>query len=198
MIPNPPHRTKGGAPQLGANTPGESGPFGPCGSQDDPEPSPACDTEPSPAMPYRKAPCAECPWRTDVAPGRFPATRFEELRSTSVQPEGTEAVLAALIHGQDKFGCHKGAPRTGEDLACAGWLAVAGWENFSVRRALLEERLPPQALELGPNWTPLYESYDAMAHANRVSASRRRRPHRRADHQVLPGAGGLLAARAVG
>ncbi|WP_408909891.1 DUF6283 family protein [Streptomyces luteolus] len=63
-------------------------------------------------MPYRKAPCAECPWRTDVTPGRFPDSRFEELRSPSAQP-------------------------TGEDLACAGWLAGTRWENFSAPRAPL-------------------------------------------------------------
>lgn len=101
-------------------------------------------------------------------PGRFPAQRFKELRATSVQPDPTDddAYQAAALGQQPKFGCHKGAPGSGEDLACAGWLAVAGHQNLSVRLAVITGSLPASALTPGPNWPPLHDSYDAMAAAH--------------------------------
>ncbi|MBT2401962.1 hypothetical protein [Streptomyces sp. ISL-100] len=57
------HRTKGGGPQLGANTPGTYGPFGPYGGRDEPaateESRPADDpgtTEPTPAGAFGENP----------------------------------------------------------------------------------------------------------------------------------------------
>ncbi|MFF3256992.1 DUF6283 family protein [Actinacidiphila glaucinigra] len=119
-------------------------------------------------MPHRTFPCNECPWRLDVPPGQFPPERFEQLRATSVQPDprtDPDAYQAAAIGQQDKFGCHKGAPGSGEDLACAGWLAVAGTQNLSVRIAVITGGLPADVLTPGADWPPLYGSYDAMAAA---------------------------------
>lgn len=106
-------------------------------------------------FPRRAYPCSECPWRADAEPGRFPPERYEALRETSNQ-----------TFGAPMFGCHKGEPGTNADLACAGWLAVAGYENLAVRMALLSGRLPREALEPGENWPELYESYESMAEAN--------------------------------
>src|SRR5690606_33837399 len=44
----------------------------------------------------RKAPCAECPFRTDVPPGKFPAEAFRESAHTSY-----DAAMAM-------FACHMG------------------------------------------------------------------------------------------
>lgn len=123
----------------------------------------------SEGMPHRKAPCNECPWRKDVPINRFSLERFQQLRATSTQPDvrDTAAMVQAAAGEQEKFGCHKGDPGTGEDLACAGWLAVVGWENISIRVAVVYGQLPGSALRSGPNWPELYESYDAMVEAQR-------------------------------
>mgnify|MGYP000532835257 CR=1 FL=1 len=111
-------------------------------------------------FPCRSFPCAECPWRADVEPGQFPAGRYDILRRTSVGENG-----AAVFPGTPMFGCHKGEPGSGADLACAGWLAVAGRDHIDVRVAVLRGYLPGKALAPGDGWPPLYESYDAMAAA---------------------------------
>ena len=82
-------------------------------------------------FPRRRFPCGECPWRRDTEPGQFPACRYDALAATSDQ-SGLTAPM---------FGCHKGEPGTNADLACAGWLAVAGTEHLAVRMAV-ELQLP--------------------------------------------------------
>jgi hypothetical protein len=107
-------------------------------------------------MPRRRFPCGECPWKIDAEPGRFPSSRYDDLRATSDQ-SGLDAPL---------FGCHKGDPGTNADLACAGWLAVDGDQHLGVRLAILSGRLPASALVPGEAWPALYSSYDEMAAAN--------------------------------
>jgi len=107
-------------------------------------------------FPRRRFPCSECPWRRTADPGRFPASRYEEMRCTSDQ-SGLHAPM---------FGCHKGEPGTDADLACAGWLAVAGADHLAVRMAVLAGRLEPADLAPGEGWPELYGSYDEMAAAN--------------------------------
>jgi hypothetical protein len=106
-------------------------------------------------FPRRRFPCGECPWRRDTEPGQFPACRYDALRATSDQP-GLQAPM---------FGCHKGEPGTSADLACAGWLAVAGAEHLAVRMAVITGRLEPEDLQPGENWPELFGSYAEMAEA---------------------------------
>lgn len=115
----------------------------------------------------RKAPCNECPWRKDVPVGRFSLTRFEEMRATSTQPDvhDPEAMVRAATGGHELFACHKGDPATGEDLACAGWLATEGHRNLAIRFDVAVGRLPGEALSPDERWPELYESYDAMVDA---------------------------------
>ncbi|WP_433235347.1 DUF6283 family protein [Streptosporangium sp. CA-135522] len=113
-------------------------------------------------MPRRKFPCGECPWQVSAELGKFPAERYEELRATC-QPN---AAGVPPLPGTPMFGCHVGDPKTGEDLACAGWLAVEGFEHIGVRLALADGRIPASALQPGHNWPELYPSYEAMAEAN--------------------------------
>lgn len=113
-------------------------------------------------MPHRKYPCSECPWQVKAEPGKFPASRYEQLRSTC-RPD---AAGIPPLPGSPMFGCHVGDPGTGEDLACAGWLVVEGHRHMGVRVAVMDGRLPTEALDRGDNWPELYESYEAMAEAN--------------------------------
>jgi Family of unknown function (DUF6283) len=106
-------------------------------------------------FPRRRYPCAECPFRRDVRPGQFTAARYEALRATSDQ-SGLHAPM---------FGCHKGEPGTGADLACAGWLAVCGFDHLGVRLDVITGRLGQDALRPGDGWPELFGSYDEMAAA---------------------------------
>ncbi|HLJ99534.1 MAG TPA: DUF6283 family protein [Streptosporangiaceae bacterium] len=106
-------------------------------------------------LPHRRFPCAECPFRRDTAPGQFPACRYDALQATAGKP-GAEAPMDAPL-----FACHKSAE--GREQACAGWLAVSGYEHLGVRLAIAMGRLPAAVLSPGPDWPALYSSYDEMA-----------------------------------
>lgn len=106
-------------------------------------------------LPRAKRPCGECPFRRDVAPGKFPACRYDALRETAGQP-GQEAPLGAPL-----FACH--LSQDGKERACAGWLAVAGYEHIGVRFAIITGRLDPAALAPDDGWPALWDSYAEMA-----------------------------------
>ena len=109
------------------------------------------------ALPHRRYPCAECPRRRDAEPGQFPACRYDELRATAGKP-GAEASPGAPM-----FACHKTAE--GREQACAGWLAVTGYEHFGIRLAVLRGELPGSVLSPGEGWPDLYDDYDEMTAA---------------------------------
>jgi hypothetical protein len=108
-------------------------------------------------FPHRRYPCSACPFRRDTGPGQFPACRYEALRDTAGTP-GAEAPLGAPL-----FACHK-SPE-GREEACAGWLAVAGYEHIGIRLAVIRGDLPAAALAPGDSWPELFESYAEMAEA---------------------------------
>jgi hypothetical protein len=109
-------------------------------------------------MRYQSAPCADCPWRRDSPAGEFTPQRYEALRATAGRP-GAEAGLSAPI-----FACHKSTE--GRDRACAGWLAVVGYDHLGVRLAVVTGRLPAEALQAGEDWPGLFASYDELAERN--------------------------------
>ena len=106
-------------------------------------------------LPRMNRPCAECPWRRDTDPGQFESCRYDALRETSGMP-GREAHMRAPM-----FACHK-SPE-GAERACAGWLAVAGYEHLGVRILLITGRLDASALTPGDDWPELFSSYEEMA-----------------------------------
>lgn len=69
----------------------------------------------------QRRPCAECPWRRDVAPGQFSPERFIALANTTYDMSMVQ------------FACHK-APGGGE-FACAGFLERGAVHNLAVRLA---------------------------------------------------------------
>jgi len=99
---------------------------------------------------YQTKPCAECPWRTDVAPGQFPAERFRDLAAT------------AHDMAQVQFACHK-SPE-GSEFGCAGFALRGAAHNLGARLAARAGRL--EAIE---SPYPLHDSYRAMAVANGVA-----------------------------
>lgn len=103
-------------------------------------------------------PCDECPWRRDQPAGRFPPERYEQLAATSRTAAGHPELYDPL------FACHKS--REGRDLACAGWLAVAGVDHVRVRLAAACGHLDPAAMAPGAGWPPLYDTFQEMAAFN--------------------------------
>ena len=108
-------------------------------------------------LPHRRYPCRECPFRRDTEPGQFPACRYQALQDTAGRP-GHEAPLGAPL-----FACHKSPD--GREEACAGWLAVAGYDHLGVRLAVAMGRLPGAALMPGEDWPELFGSYVETAAA---------------------------------
>jgi hypothetical protein len=109
------------------------------------------------SLPRRRYPCRECPFRRDTEPGQFPACRYEALQDTAGRP-GAEAPIGAPM-----FACHK-SPE-GREEACAGWLAVCGYEHLGVRLAVVTGMLGPERLEPAEGWPELFGSYEEMAAA---------------------------------
>lgn len=98
-------------------------------------------------MNHAKIPCAECPWRRDVAPGKFPPERFEALASTAYDLAGTV------------FACHMS--KEGGEFACAGFVLQSSAHNFRCRMA----RMPFDDVK---SPYPLFNTYREMAIANGV------------------------------
>jgi len=102
--------------------------------------------------------CEECPWRRDVAPGKFPLERFEALRPSVEQGFGT------------MFACHK-SPECNK-RACVGYVVNQvfgpgrGPENFNLRHALSMGRIDPEKMTITG---PQYLTYDEMVEANRLT-----------------------------
>jgi hypothetical protein len=101
-------------------------------------------------MGHPSKPCTECPWRRDVAPGRFPPERFELLASTAYDMSPVQ------------FACHK-SPEDRE-FACAGFLLRGSDHNFAVRR----QRMRGEIGKVSDGGFPLFDSYREMAIANGV------------------------------
>lgn len=107
---------------------------------------------------YQAKPCAECPWRTDVAPGQFPPKRFIALAETAYD--------MALV----QFACHKSKRL---DIGCAGFVLRGSLHNLGMRFALRDGRLDIDSVSDGG--CPLHSNYRSMAIANGV----------REDHPTL-------------
>lgn len=102
---------------------------------------------------YQRVPCAECPWRLDQAPGRFPPERYIELAKTAWDMEITQ------------FACHK-SPE-GQEFGCAGWVLQSAGHNYGARMAQSRGVLRPAEIS---SPYPLHPHYRAMAIANGVPA----------------------------
>lgn len=98
-------------------------------------------------MKHANIPCAECPWRTDLAVGKFPPERYVALAATAYDMGGTV------------FACHMS--KDGGEFACAGFILQSSAHNFSCRmsRGTFDGVHSPY---------PLFNSYRELAVANGV------------------------------
>lgn len=100
---------------------------------------------------YRRAPCAECPWRRDAKVGAFPAEAFRLSART------------AYDMGKSSFACHM-VPKS-QPATCAGFLLRGATHSQQVRIAQAMGRLDLSKVKSD---VALYDSYRAMAEANGV------------------------------
>lgn len=97
-------------------------------------------------------PCPECPWRTDVEPGRFDRERFEALAATTYDM------------AQPIFQCHKTTDE--KPAACAGFLLRGAMHNLSIRLGISQGVYDPTKVTDGGY--PMFKNYREMAIANGV------------------------------
>ena len=100
---------------------------------------------------FQAEPCAECPWRTDVPPGRFPPARFVALAHTAYD--------MSLV----QFGCHKSGEE--DPIGCAGFVRRGATHNLGARLAAGRGVIDLHADHDDEN---LFANYRAMAIANGV------------------------------
>lgn len=101
-------------------------------------------------LPYCRQPCAECPWRQDVKPGKFPPSRFLSLITTAV-----DRTLKV-------FACHMTSGK--KTQVCAGFLlSKDAAHNLTLR-------LSRQLFDDVKSAAPLHATYRRMAVANGVPA----------------------------
>lgn len=113
-----------------------------------------------------RRPCPSCPWRRDQDAQAIPGFRLElaeALAATSPDDRGFGPDLGAPM-----FACHQS--RDGDEVVCAGWLAVHGAAHPSVRLAVLRGDLVPEQLAPGEGWPALEASYqDVIAKLRRTT-----------------------------
>jgi hypothetical protein len=107
----------------------------------------------SPNRPYRRRPCAGCPWRVDQV-GAFPPESFR--LSARVAYDMAESV----------FACHD--TRVVEKAAiCAGFLLRGAAHSLAIRLAYMRGQIDPASIS--DAGLELHKSYRAMAVANGVA-----------------------------
>lgn len=99
----------------------------------------------------RVKPCEQCPWRSDLPTGVFPAEAFRHSAPT------------AYDAADSQFACHMSGVEGMQ--TCAGFLLRNADNNIGTRLSIVAGRYRP----VSDGGFPLYESYRAMAIANGVS-----------------------------
>lgn len=111
-----------------------------------------------------RQPCPSCPWRVDQdsrgIPG-FCMEKAEALARTSRRGEfGPEL-------GDPQFACHQSRP--GEEIVCAGWLAVEGHAHPGARLNVALGHVPEEALAPGEDWPDLEPDFQHVIEKLRAS-----------------------------
>lgn len=107
-----------------------------------------------------RKPCPSCPWRVDQTAEDIPNFSLElaeNLERTCHQDFGAPI-----------FACHQS--REGEEFACAGWLAVYGYDSIAVRMMVIAGRIPAEALQPGEDWPELEPSFEDVIEKLRATA----------------------------
>lgn len=103
-------------------------------------------------------PCATCPWRKSSTVGGSDIPRFDidlmrRLRNTVGRDDAFRPIMA----------CHGSA--CGAETACAGYLAVEGYRNLSVRMLALKGKVDIIGTVEACAELDLWQSFDEMLDA---------------------------------
>lgn len=113
-----------------------------------------------------RKPCPSCPWRVDqdaAAIPHFSLDLAEGLAATCPDEHGMGPDFGAA-----QFACHQSRP--GEEVVCAGWLAVVGACHPAVRMQVFAGTLPVEALAPGEDWPALHEAFAEVIEKLRATA----------------------------
>jgi hypothetical protein len=112
-----------------------------------------------------RLPCPSCPWRVDQDATDIPHFNLdlaEKLAATCPDDRGMGPDFTA-----PQFACHQSRP--GEEVVCAGWLAVMGHRHPAVRLAVALGKTPIEALTPPPG-VALHDSFPAVSEKLRRTA----------------------------
>lgn len=116
-------------------------------------------------MAVRK-PCPSCPWvvgnDATVIP-RFDLELAEALVDTCPDARG-----GGPEWGAPAFACHQS--RDGDEIVCAGWLAVVGSCHPGMRMRVLAGKIDVEALAPGEDWPELEPDFAAVIEKLRATA----------------------------
>lgn len=108
-----------------------------------------------PAMMACRKPCPSCPWRLDQTAADIPNFRLdlaEGLANTCPDERGMGPNI-----GDPQFACHQSRP--GNEVVCAGWLAMCGSAHPGARLNVMLGHTPIEALSPGEDWPALHTTY---------------------------------------
>lgn len=100
-------------------------------------------------------PCRGCPWKIEARAQDIPnfdLARAESLAGTCPDEKGFGPGFFASW-----FACHQSVE--GNDIPCAGWLAMTGSRHPRVRMAVGDGRLDAKALTPKKGWPALHSRY---------------------------------------
>lgn len=105
-----------------------------------------------------RVPCSSCPWRVDQGANAIPG--FDIAKAEGLAGTCPDARGMGPDFGATWFACHQSAH--GGEIPCAGWLARAGRTHPGVRIAVMEGRVPIEALDVAEGWPALHETYQGV------------------------------------
>ena len=101
----------------------------------------------------KRRPCKTCPWRKDAELGYWHQDHYRDM-AKSCQRDGPNQMM-----------CHQS--RDTNQIVCAGWVLVLGFDAIGVRRAVHNGDFDPNR-DFESGGLELYDSWEEMAEANGV------------------------------
>ena len=112
-----------------------------------------------------RRPCSSCPWRIDAQRGHWDPQHFVDIWR-NCQDDGMNIML-----------CHKSAALPEDQrgtVPCQGWIRVMGFKAIGVRLLVMRGEATIEEVE-DHEGSPLFSTFTAMMHANRIRLPRRTR-----------------------
>lgn len=115
-----------------------------------------------------RRPCPTCPWRVDRDASTIPGFSLEKAERLDRTCPNDHGRGSGPNFGDPVFACHQSRP--GEEVVCAGWLAVFGGLHPNMRLAVCQGRIDPAALSPGEGWPELHQTFEEFIEKMRATA----------------------------